>query len=131
VIFRTQDSDIDIATGDDLDTIGKRHGVIRKHPPQAQIYGGYHPETDAEFRDRIKASMPKKLELDVSDFSGGWGEEPKKLPPDPEEERRKREKEFFFPHKNNNGCTCGSWIAGYVGFGPFHNRDMCQLYRKD
>jgi hypothetical protein len=55
----TDDSDVDIAIGRDLDEIGARHGVSRTYHYTG--FGFPDEETDAEFRKRIKEAMPPPL----------------------------------------------------------------------
>jgi hypothetical protein len=103
VIWRIQDEDIDVAEGEDLDTIGERHGVRRKPAQSYGMYGGQGAEADGDFRERIKSAMPNK--------------------------RKVEEKNFFVRYKNVNGCECAAWIMGFVDPSERHST-WCKLYRR-
>jgi len=122
--------DFDLASGKDLDLIGARHGVIRAMKADttqgSYNYGAFaREETDAEYRERIRASI--KTDEAWKKPNEDKAKEEAKV--DPEVERKKKEREFFFP-KNKYGCECGAWVIGFVDYGPEHS-DGCRLYRKD
>lgn len=131
-MFRTysSDDDIEIASGNDLEIIGERHGVLREQGHGTLYPGGLIYESDSDYRKRIKATMPKK----TYDFSGDAVRETtaprEKTAEELAKERKQQMTDFFFPYKNVRGCECGVWLIGYVESGPNHS-SFCRLHRKD
>lgn len=130
MIFNIQDSDIEIAQGTDLEVIGERYGVIRKKSAGFSLYGDY-PETDADYRERIKASMPITFNNGrVFDSVVNFESPKEKSVEELAKERKQQMTDFFFPNKNVRNCECGVWLIGYIEAGPNHS-SFCRLHRKD
>jgi hypothetical protein len=91
--------------------------------PSLDGYYGYTIDDLSELLGLENEKKKAKQTNAVDENKFYSSQEPKKKAEQTEGDRLK---DFFFPHKNTEGCECGTWLTG----SPKHSRS-CKLYRDD